>query len=326
MRVGIIGAVGTTATTIKMLLKHEFQIVGVLGHEPINKSNVSGLYDLSLLSKENCLPYSGFIRINDESHKRWMKDKSPDIIFAVGFSQLLDNDWLTMAKYGCVGFHPTVLPKGRGRAPVAWSILNEEPYGAATFFQISSGADSGPVFVQEKFLLEKSDDAESYGVKLKTALQKALDTWLPQLKNGIVNGIPQNENEATYFGKRDPVDGRIDWNVTAYEIDRLIKASTRPHPGAYTYHKKSKLIIWKSRIENQLKYKGVVGRVLLKDSDNSLLVQCGQGTIWLLEYEHAENKDIKVGDKLGLMLEDEIFHLHKRIDELMEIINAKKSW
>lgn len=315
MKAGVIGAVGTTALTIKKLNKHGFDIVGVLGHEPRNRENVAGLTDLRTLSTELGLDFRGFIKINVPDNVNWMQERNPDIIFAVGFSQLLSQVWLDMPRLGCIGFHPTLLPKGRGRAPIAWMILEREAWGAANFFLMDEGADSGPIFVQEPYSILEEDDAESLGIKLKKAIEKALDRWLPKLKSGIWNPIPQNEDIATYFGKREPVDGMIKWDHSSADIDRLIKATTRPHPGAYSFLGKTLIRIWKSQEEKYLKIKGVTGRILMK-KEEQLLVQCGKGLLWLTEYDYPDKPLPKVGQKLGLDLESELFMLMNQIELL----------
>ena len=107
----VIGAVQTTAVTIEKLVEHQFNIVGVLGHEPKNQARVSGLSDLRSIAAKHNLDFRAFKGINHETHVNWAAEKKPDIIFAVGFSQLLHDVWLQMPKLGCIGFHPTKLPK-----------------------------------------------------------------------------------------------------------------------------------------------------------------------------------------------------------------------
>jgi len=307
MKVLVIGAVGTTALTIEMLAKHSFDIVGVLGQEPMKKNRVSGLSDLSSLCTRLRIEYKGYQKINDSVHLEWASQKKPEVIFAVGFSQLLSQQWLEMPIKGCIGFHPTILPQGRGRAPVAWTILQGKD-AAANFFLMGEGADNGPIFIQEKFELASEDDAESFVPKLRKAIIKALDRWLPKLKLGEWEPLYQAESDASYYGKREPCDSIIDWNKSAFDIDRLIKASTRPHPGAFTFFKQKVVTIWKSRMETSISYSGVIGRILLKEN-NSYLVQCGANTaIWLdeIEYELVEY-NFKVGDKFG--------NLHQNFEE-----------
>lgn len=309
-RILVIGAVQSTKYTLRQLIQHGFNVVGVLGHEPVNKELVSGWADLCSEAKENGIDYKGFKKINQLENIDWAKQKKPDIIFAVGFSQLMKEDWLNMPTLGCIGFHPTKLPKGRGRAPLAWLIL-EEKFGAANFFLMGEGADDGPIFSQEIFPIEAHDDASSIEEKIKLAIIKGLDNWLPELKKGIWNPVPQDHSQASWYGKRTPEDGHINWNNPAELIDRLIKASSKPHPGAYTYFKDQKLIIWKSEIENDLPIKGVVGKILQIDTDKGYLVQCGNGLIWIKDIESEVAQKLRIGNKLGYNIEDEIYSLKK---------------
>lgn len=314
-RILVIGAVSTTKHTLSQLVKYGFEIVGVMGHKPNNTSFVSGWVNLQEQTKDLNLNYKAFTRINDEENLMWASQLKPDIIFAVGFSQLLADEWLQMPSLGCIGFHPTKLPEGRGRAPLAWVIL-EKTVGSATFFLMGKGADDGPIFVQELFEIEDEDDASSVEKKIEVAIFKALDNWLPRLKQGLWEPMPQDESLATWYGKRSPQDGWINWNDSANYIDRLIKASTKPHPGAYTYFKEHKLIIWKSEIETHLKIKGVVGRILLQDEVKGSLVQCGNGLIWIKNVVLPSAQRLSIGDKLGYNLEDEIFKINKLLKEL----------
>jgi methionyl-tRNA formyltransferase len=314
-RVGIIGAVTSTAVTIKALHKYGFSIVGVLGYEPDNPEKVSGWNDLKSLSSTLELPYQGFKKINEQRHIDWMKKKEVDILFAVGFSQLLNRQWLKMPNLGCIGFHPTSLPKGRGRAPLAWIVL-EERKGAANFFLMGEGADDGPIFVQEPFFLKEDDDATSVQKLILDATRSALNKWLPELKKGAWSPVPQDELLATWYGKRTPLDGLIDWRNAATDIDLLIKGSTTPHPGAYTFHKGKKLRIWKSVVETEIPIQGVTGRILLQNPEKGYLVQCGEGLLWLNKWtldSTTESIQLRIGEKLGFNVEEEIYKIWRHL-------------
>ncbi len=308
----VIGAVRSTAITLLKLIEHRFEIVGVLGHEPLNPSKVSGWADLSSIAIANEIDYQGFSAINDEKNIEWAIKKRPDIIFAVGFSQLLNDQWLKLPKLGCIGFHPTHLPQGRGRAPLAWIILDQLK-GSATFFLMGKGADDGPIFTQSLFDVEEKDDATSVEEKIKTHIGIALDSWLPDLKNGVWNPIAQDDNLASWYGRRGPQDGWINWNDNAQFLDKLIKASTRPHPGAYTYFKDSKLTVWQSQVETEVNIKGVIGRVLLVDEVKGWLIQCGVGLLWIKNLDSKKGNPLRVGDKLGYNIEDEIYNIKKNM-------------
>jgi methionyl-tRNA formyltransferase len=232
-----------------------------------------------------------------------------------------------------VGFHPTWLPEGRGRAPLAWLILDGRP-GAATFFQITEdGVDSGPIFVQEPFYVSKDDYPSDVIEKMEKAIDSALDRWLPRLLAGEWNPIPQDEGLASWSGKRAPSDGLIDWRKSAKEIYALIRATSHPHPGAYTYVKDRKLIVWRARLEPILPFRGVPGRILHYERDYGWLVQTGEGSLWLTQVSFADGGnpylELRIGVRLGYCVEDEIFKLKRRIAKLeqalRDLISANKS-
>lgn len=315
MKIGIIGSVTSTARTILGFLKHDFEIVGVLGFEDVKKSNVSGWFDLRGLCEEKQLDFKAFNKINDNCYLDWMRLRKPDIILAVGFSQLLSNEWLELPRIGCVGFHPTKLPRGRGRAPLAWLIL-EEKEGAANFFLMGEGADDGPLLVQEVFQIEAFDDASSIRLKILEAIDLALDKWLPELKQGTWKPIAQDEYLATWYGKRAPSDGLISWDtLNAKEIDRLIKSSSHPHPGAFSFLDHEKIIIWKSEVEENMKIKGVPGRILISEKER-ILVQCKTGLIWLTAFEYFGTKKLLPGVRIGYNVELEINKIWKRLNQI----------
>ena len=319
----VIGAVGSTALTIELLLKHSFNIKGIVGHEPVNVTNVSGWSNLKQIAIDNQIDYIGYQNINTKEVLDFARDRSPEIIFAVGFSQLLGKEWFSIPKYGIIGFHPTPLPQGRGRAPIAWSVL-ELNDGAATFFLMDEGADSGAILEQEPYAIDNDDDSESFAVKCHNAMEKALNKLLPKLKRNEWYPLPQDEKEASWYGARRPEDGIIHWTDSAYSIDRLIKAAGRPYQGAYTYIGTDKLSIFESEIEENIPIKGVVGRILLTDPKRGFLVQCGNGLIWIRDIDYKGDKQLKVGMKLDVRLEDEIISLKKEIEELWKLSGLKK--
>jgi methionyl-tRNA formyltransferase len=274
--------------------------------------------------KEYCakhgIAYYPFAKISSESIKEVLLKLEPDIFFVIGLSQLIPTELLQIPKIGNIGFHPTLLPKGRGRAPIAWLIL-EEKHGAANFFLMGNGVDDGPVFVQKEFEVENNDTAMTIERKILENTEKALDEWLPELKKGKWNPISQQEMNASWYGKRAPEDGWIDWEKPADYIHKLIRASSPPHPGAYSFLGNQKVLVYHSVLEVEMKIKGVIGRVLI-ERDQSCLIQTGAGLLWISEVfnENKERAFLKVGQKLGYYTELEIYKINKEIQKLKETL------
>lgn len=322
MRIVVAGATVSTYKTLDALIRHGADVVGVLQLRGESAHTVTGYRKLDELADAHGIPCATFRNINDAEIVEQAREWQPDLMFVVGLSQLVRSEMMSIPTRGCVGFHPTFLPAGRGRAPFAWLILDGQP-GAATFFLIDEGVDSGPIFVQETFEVSPDDYASDVEHKLIEAMRPALDRWLPELLSGAWNPRPQDEVLATLNGRRGLDDGLIDWHQSSDEIHTLIRAASRPHPGAYTWYQGRKLIVWRAELEKHLPWRGAVGRVLHVENQRGALVQTGDGLVWLTQVQFAEDSEpgpaeaaLRVGVKLGFVIQDEVAALRVRVEDL----------
>ncbi|MCK6604130.1 MAG: methionyl-tRNA formyltransferase [Bacteroidia bacterium] len=298
-RIILIGSVNSTLRTLKKLIDHKMNVIGVLGLDPIKHKNVSGYQNMAEVCAKNILNYYEFTSINDINTIDILKNLRPDIIFVVGLSQLIKSEVLSIPKVCCIGFHPTKLPNGRGRGTLAWLVMKRvEP--AATFFVIDEGMDSGPILVQTEYKVEDNDYAIDVLNKNLQALDQSLDKLLPQIKSGNIILTHQDHSAATYCGKRNPEDGLINWANKATNIFELVRATSDPLPGAFTFYDNSKIIIEKAEVNYNQDYFGVVGRILKIDEIKGALIQTGEGTLWISKVKGIDVQDLKVGKKLGL--------------------------
>jgi len=227
---------------------------------------------------------------------------------------------LTIPAEGFVGFHPTKLPLGRGRAPLAWLIL-EQNEGAATFFVMQEGVDDGPILVQVPFSVEANDDACSLEEKMLFAEACALDYLLPRLADSSIEANPQDHNSATYYGKRSPEDGWINWNNKAECLLAQIRASCPPHPGAFTFDEDAKIVILRANSADSQSVRGVVGRILEVTNIDGFTIQCGDGCLSILDWSAPPGWVPIVGRMLGFYSECEIHRLRSQVAYLQSRIN-----
>lgn len=320
MKLIVIGGVTSTKILIDKLLDSNIADVTVYGYEPKDHSLVSGWTDLSY-SQNKGYAYKAFQKINDFENE--IVEANPDYIFVVGLSQLVSRKIIDAAKKFSIGFHPTALPKGRGRAPLAW-ITEKCGDAAATFFELTENADEGQIFIQTPFLVEESDDAESVEAKLLIAEKYALDGLIFSIKNEQLKGVQQSEEQATFNGKRTHLDGCINWENTAYKVDRLIKAATRPHPGAFTFFEDLEIKIWKSEVLFNSPYNGVVGTIQKVDKEE-FIIQCLDHCIKVKCWSAANSWSPKVGMRLGYIVSLEINQLRKKVEDLAERLEVMET-
>ena len=309
MKVAVVGGVRSTEVLIRALVKHEFDDCAVWGYVPIDAGLVSGWCDLRAVSSELVLPFFEFRKVTDCEES--LRAYDPDVLFVVGLSQIIPESMLSIAGIVNVGFHPTALPKGRGRAAIAWMIL-EHVSGAASFFELRDGVDDGAILVQEPFEVGIQDDAASVEAKILKAESLALDRWLPCLAAGEVHGQEQDHSQATWLGKRAPDDGWLDWPHPRKHVLALIRASAPPHPGAYTYCSSEKILILSAHLCERPE-KGVPGRIVAVHGDKSFEVACGDMLLTIDRWYCESGWFPKVGMKLGYYVENEIQQLKMKV-------------
>ena len=275
MNIVLIGAVNSSLRLLEKLIEQGMPPTAVFGYQSENISHISGYENLEPTASQAGIEFNAFVRINDCFEQ--LKSYEPDLIFVVGLSQLVSEEIIKLPRHGCVGFHPTALPLGRGRAPLAWILLDDCP-AAATFFRIGAGVDDGPVFVQKPIDVESSDDVGSLTEKVLSAIDAALDDWLPQLKNEEIFPREQNHSKATYYGKRVESDGKLALGGSAESVFRLIRATSRPYPGAYLLFGNLKIRVWKAEIV-RCTITAVPGSIVDVDQGGNFTIQTGCGHV-----------------------------------------------
>ncbi len=215
---------------------------------------------------------------DDINHPLWVdrvREMGPEIIFSFYYRNLVGREILAMPAAGALNLHGSLLPKYRGRCPVNWALVNGESETGVTLHYMTPHPDDGDIVGRRKVVIADEDDAVSLHGKLTTAAAGLLDELLPRIKAKNAPRAPQNHKMATCFGGRRPADGEIDWNLDAVQVRNLVRAVTRPYPGAFTWLGNRKCLVWKAEIrdDNQGKAPGTVL------SAAPLVIACGRGAV-----------------------------------------------
>jgi methionyl-tRNA formyltransferase len=278
-----IGSVKYSAFCLEALLRMGIDIVDILcPAREVSEFN-SDYYDLGRLAKKFNRKVTYFKNIRDV--KGLIEKDRPDIIFVLGFSQIIPKDILKIPVIGCIGSHPAELPRNRGRHPIIWAIANGMKKSAITLFWIDEGVDAGDIWAQKRFRIDDSDDAKAVYEKVERLSVGLLRKNIPYLEKGKMRRIRQEAGKATYWRKRTRKDGEIDWRMSSKRIHDLVRALTRPYPGAGCAHKGKEVKIWKTRIIGKgEKFRDAEpGKVLTKNG-RRLSVKTGDGVIEILEH------------------------------------------
>ncbi len=179
---------------------------------------------------------------------RVVRALEPELIFVVGWSQLVRDPFIALASEGVFGMHPTLLPRHRGRAPIPWAILTGLARTGVTLFEIvDATADSGSIVGQVTLDIAPDETATTLFARIADAHVELTRELVPQLLARTAPRIPQDPSRASSWPKRTPADGIIDWETRAPYLYDWVRAQTRPYPGAFTFLGDEKVIVWGAR-------------------------------------------------------------------------------
>ena len=221
----------------------------------------------------------------------------PELIFVVGWSQLVKDPFIALAQEGVFGMHPTLLPRHRGRAPIPWAILSGLARTGVTLFEIvDATADSGAIVDQAVVDIAPDETATTLFDRIAEAHVELIRECVPMLLARTAPRRPQEPSRASSWPKRKPTDGIIDWETRAPYLYDWVRAQTRPYPGAFTYLGDEKVVVWSAR-PVELDEAALAGTIVATGQEG-LVVACGDGGL-LLEEVETRASELAVGARLG---------------------------
>ena len=188
----------------------------------------------------------------DPNTAEWVaegRNANPDFLFSFYYRYLLKAPWLEVPRRGALNMHGSLLPKYRGRAPVHWAIIQGESHTGASLHYMLEKPDAGALVEQRAFPILENETALDVSFKLAHAAQQVLRRALPGLIAGTVRPTALDLTQGSYFGRRRPEDGRIDWRRGARAVHDLVRAVAPPFPGAFTDVNGCRLGVLETRVD-----------------------------------------------------------------------------
>ena len=301
MIVAVFGCKSTTKFLIESLSKKtKITYLVTINEEKGKKFNVADYIDLTeTADKYNIDIYkSKTYSLKDEDDLISIKNFNIDIAFVIGWQRLIPSAILESMKIGSFGMHGSSmdLPLGRGRSPMNWSIIENRKYFYTNLFRYDSGVDSGDILDTFKFDITDRDTAETLHFKNTLAMKYLIEKNIDNLFNKKFILNKQKNVTPTYYPKRQPDNSLIDWEMGIYELERFIRAVTKPFNGAYTFFN-DKIIIYDSQIFDSSDYgysNKQLGEVTVIFPNKKFLVKCNGGLLLINDYL-VKNGPIKTG-------------------------------
>ncbi|MDE3022452.1 MAG: formyltransferase [Pseudomonadota bacterium] len=263
---------------LKVLLHHKVNVRLVVTHEDSSDENI-WFQNVQMTANDYGLPSITPADPNTPELLNIYRQTNPDFIFSFYYRHLLSHAVLDIPMRGAYNMHGSLLPKFRGRAPVNWAVLKGETETGATLHKMNDKPDAGDIYAAERVPILSDDTALEVFNKVTLAAEIALDRILPALLDGTASATPQNQVQATYFGKRKAEDGKIDWTLGARELHNLIRAVAPPYPGAFTDIGKDHFILAKTLCFSQ---KGPLAQPGFFIENENIYCQCADMGILLI--------------------------------------------
>lgn len=181
----------------------------------------------------------------NEKAKEFISDKPVDVIFSINYLFIVEDDIITHPSKYAINFHGSLLPRYRGRTPHVWAIINNEKETGITAHLITEGCDEGDIVYQEKVTIEPESTGAHILNIFNSCYPKIIKKVADMIESNNIVPVQQDNNKASWFGKRTPEDGHICWNWQKERIHNWVRALAKPYPGAFSFRGNDKIIIHK---------------------------------------------------------------------------------
>ncbi len=284
-RLVFIGATLEAVAALDTLLESEVNVVGLLTYGEKLASETSGFVDLTELARARGVPVLATETPKSSEVVAWVRDRRPDLAVCVGWTRLLSDALLTVPRRGTVGFHASMLPHNRGRAPVNWAIIHGDESAGNTMMMLNPGVDTGDIVDQRSIPIEASDTCATVYAKVADAGAQMLRTHLPALLAGTARRRPQPvDHDEPPLPKRTAAMGITSFDRTTNQVHDWVRALTRPYPGAFARLDGETVRLWRARPAGDVPTGRPPGALLGLDGAG-VLVATRDGALRLVEVQ-----------------------------------------
>ncbi len=241
--------------------------------------------------------------LSDAGDRAFFETERFDMLCVLGWERLVPEHVLrTLGKFAC-GMHGSAfgLPRGRGRSPMNWSIITGQNRFITSLFRYTPGMDDGDILGSRVFEINDHDTIETLHQKNRIAMLQVLAETLPKIASGEIVLTPQPDGSPSYYPKRKPEDGLIDWTASTRAIHRLIRAVAPPYPGAFAHLDGRRLGILAAQPFDAGLFASNVATGTIVDvsvAAGRFVVKTIDGSLLVTEFDGIAAGDLRVGMRL----------------------------
>jgi methionyl-tRNA formyltransferase len=298
MRIVFAGTPDFAVPTLQALLQSKHEVIAVYTQpdKPAGRGQKLHASPVKQLALTHNIPVYQPKTLRDENAQAELGDLNPDVMIVVAYGLILPLVVLTTPKFGCINVHASLLPRWRGAAPIQRSILTGDKETGVTIMQMNEGLDTGAMLKKVTCEISVTDTSETLTHKLSVRGSEALLATLDDLENNKLQPEIQNNDLANYAKKIIKTEAEINWQLSAAEIDCMVRGYN-PWPIAYTFFHDQMLRIWQAEVINE-NSTAAPGAIIHADK-NGIDIATGKGVLRILQMQLPNSRCMPVADILN---------------------------
>ncbi len=292
---------------LRALIGEGFEVVGVVTQpdKPQGRSREIIPSPVKQIATAEEIPVFQPKNARDPELLEMLNVVKPDISIVAAYGHILPKNIIDLPRMGTLNIHASLLPALRGAGPIQAAIRQGLTETGVSIMRVIPALDAGPVLLQAGTQVFDDETFGELQVRLAELGALTLIEALTLLSLGQANETIQDESRATYAPKVTRESSRIDWNDSALEVSRLIRASD-PKPGAFTKSLRGDVKMFGPKVLDGIK--GQPGKVL--KTTGELVIACGVDALRISEvqpsgksrmsaHEWVRGRGTAVGDRYG---------------------------
>ncbi|SQI35196.1 Methionyl-tRNA formyltransferase [Leminorella richardii] len=249
LRIIFAGTPDFAARHLDTLLSSRHQVVGVFTQpdRPAGRGNKLTPSPVKELALNHQLPVFQPASLRPEENQRLVADLKADVMVVVAYGLILPQAVLDMPRLGCINVHGSLLPRWRGAAPIQRALWAGDAETGVTIMQMDAGLDTGDMLYKLSCPISPEDTSASLYNKLAELGPQGLLATLEQMASGTLVPEKQNDAQANYAEKLSKEEARLDWSLSAAQLERCIRAFN-PWPISYFTVDEQPVKVWAAEV------------------------------------------------------------------------------
>lgn len=289
--------VTTQTPTLRALIENGYNVVAVVSNYVAGQSRNARELEIAKIANKHGIPLHLPTKL-DPDFISLLRTYNASAAVLVAYGKIIPQSVIDMFPSGIINIHPSLLPLHRGPTPIESIILSGEEKTGVSLMKLAKEMDAGPVYGQSELKLTTDETKQELADKLTEIGRSMLIELLPGVLDGSIVALPQDESRATYDKMISKADGLIDWDKSAVQIEREVRAYLN-WPKSQTRVGDKDVIITKVSILREEKSGSDPGHFNLDKTTKTITVNTGDGALLIERLKPAGKREMSAEEFLA---------------------------